>query len=681
MAQRIFLFIAFCLMQFIPQTVVAQGTDETVVEFFSNNATMEDNPKQHNYNITIFSPDGAWKMQLNYVADQMFGTFGNDDFRLSGEGRYYNYARNPKNDMVFYSFTDMNVTVSDEGTLYRIKANCLANNKTRFIVEATIDAPQPEDIIEDDLGYARVQPNSFYGTYNIYAENDRFKLAYGIVGDDLLGTFYRADMLMPELYDKKFDEQITVLNATAIHMQDGENTFMKVELLSNERILYSLTMFNGPYDLPIVQEKEITFAGCVLQDLSDMYGCYQFAGQNDDYQMALAVKPEVLESGKMVWSKDDMLLQYTNLVVGAEETFVDIFDIKATLERTEKSFCLKVELTSMDGTLYHITMLMEQGGYMPDAKDTVDIDFGHVEMLDYTQGMGTVGFIAVKPGQYQLRAYLYTPSLEGEFVTEDFLMDLCDIMVVNGNSYVFHDGKYANATMTKDEKGVTHIKVDMLGVDETLYRATMYIDDLKCLKDSTYNIGYDNDVTMVAIQDGTDDSYREYTLQFQDMEGVKEGEVGYDGNGYCFSFYFAHTGAGLGGEYGYSAGTLADDEPHTFVENGCEVRLAPVAGTLSVNPVQKIKINAGLISLTTYLYNIDFRFLGQNGSIYEGAGQNFLLCIDTEGQFVDITDDVLDSIKDQLAEQGYKVRKVLKDGKILVQKDSHEFDVQGRMRK
>lgn len=681
MKQRFFLYLTLCLTCLLPQSIWAQNSDEKVVEFLSDNATMEDNPNKQNYNITIFSPDGQWKMQLNYYSDSMFGTFSNDDFRLSGDGKYYNYVRNPKNDMVFYSFTDMNVTVTDEGTLYRVKANCLTNNKTRFIVEATIEAPQPQSTVTDDLGYARVQPNTFYGTYNIYAENDNYKLAYGVVSESLTGNFYRADMLMPELYDKKSDKSITILTASAVHTQEGDNTIMKAELLSDDHVLYILTMYNGPYEMPIVEEKDIDLENCFVQDLTEMYGCYQFAGQNKDYQFALAVKPEVLESGKTEWNKDDMLLQYTNLLLAADESFVDIFDIKATLERSEKLITLKADLTSMEGILYHINMPMDQGGYMPEAKDTVNIDFGHVAMVDYSQGMGIVGFIAVKPGEYQMRAYLYASKLEGEFVTDDFITDACDIMVISDNSYVFHDGKYANATMTKDEQNRTIITLDMLAVDETLYHATMYLDDLNCLKDSTYNISNDNGITMVAIQDGEDNSYHEYTLQFQDMEGVTEGEVGYDGNGYCFSFYFAHNGTGIGGEYGYSAGTLADDEIHTFVENGCEVRIGPVAGTLTVEPKQRLMIEVGGYYLRTYLYSTSFKFMGQNGAIYTGEGENFLICIDTEGYLVDITRDIVDSINEQLAEQGLKVRKVLKDGKIIVEKDGHEYDMQGRTRK
>lgn len=665
----------------MPASMLAQSEDEKLVEFFSDNATMEDDPNKNTYNITIFSPDGQWKMQLNYHSDSMFGTFGNADFRLDSDGKYYNYVRNPKNDMVFYSFTDMNVSVTNEGTCYRVVANCLTNNKMRFKVEATIKAPQAKEIRKDNLGYARVQPNSFYGTYAIYAENENYKLAYGVVGESLIGTFYRADLLLPELHDKKAGKDINVVTASAVHTKDGDNTNMTISVLGDDEVMYELTMYNGPYEVDIKEEKDITFNQVVLQDITDFYGCYQFGAQNDEYQMAIAVKSDVFTSGKTEWTKDDLIMQYTNLVITAEERFVDIFDIKAKMEVKDKSAKVYADVTSMDGILYHVVMNYQKDGYMPDPKETVNIDFGHVSVLDYSTELGKVGFGAVKPGKYQMRFYLYANKLEGDFTTSDFDMDKCDMMVVKSDdSYVFHDAKYVNANMEKTAEGKTMITVDMYGIDEVLYHGTMYIDDLKCMKDGEYPVGVESSTMMIGILEGSDDGYAEYQMQFQKVEFDEDYNV--VGDGYVFGFYFAHEGPGVAGKYSVSAGNLADDAVSLIYENGCEVRVGTVACTLELEAVRPITIDYGEDEVKTNLYNVNFKLLGQNNVIYTGKGTNALLCINNEdGNFIEVTEEYETAINQALAEQGMKVRKVLKNGMIIVEKNGNKFDVQGRQLK
>ena len=670
--------LLFSLLFLMPASMMAQDSDEKLIEFYSENATMEDNPKQNNYNITIFSPDGQWKMQLNYDSESMFGTFGNKEFRMDGNGKNYNYVRNPKNDMVFYSFVDMDVTVTDEGTCYRIKTNCLTNNKMRFKVEAVIAAPKAKETRQDNLGYARIQPNGFYGTYAIYAENENYKLGYGIVGNELLGTFYRADLLMPELYDKKADKDITVLTATAVHKKDGENTIMTIDILSEDLIQYQLTMFNGAYEIEVKEEKDITFTNVILQDLSDMYGCYQFGAANDDYQMSIAIASEAITSGKTEWKKDELLMQYTNLLINAEERLVDIFDINVKMEVQGKLVLVHADVTSMDGILYHVTMRYEPGGYMPEPEKTVNIDFGHVSMLDYSQGLGLIGVGAVKPGEYQMRFYMYAHDLEGDFVTDDFYMDACDMMVVNGNKYVFHDAKYVKANMVKED-GVTRITVDMYCVDDVLYQGTMYIDDLKCMKeDAVYPIDMASATTMIAMQMGNEDNYAEYEMQLQNIGNVYDDNDMIVGDGYLFSFYFGHEGNGVAGKYGLSDGTLAEGQVQMFFENGCEVRVGTVACTLDLKPLQSINVPVMGKNQKTCLYQINFMLLGENGVIYSGEGKNYLLCIDLEGNLVDIVEDSVTAINEALAPEGLKVRKVLKDGKIIVEKNGSKFDVQGR---
>lgn len=676
MKTRHYLFVLISLLCMLPKCAHSQNSGENVIEFFSNNTILEDDPKQQTYNITIFSPDGKWKMQLNYHSDNMFGTFGNDDFDLSGSGKNYNFVRNPKNDMVFYSFTDMNVSVTDEGTLYRVKANCLASNKTRFLVEATIDAPKPKETRTDNLGYARVERNDFYGTWAIYAENDNYKLGYGVTGEDLLGTFYRADMLMPELYDKKAGKSVNVLTATSLHTKNGDNTNMKIDILGDDLVMYSLTMFNGPYNVEITGEKTIEIHGAVVQDLTEMYGCYQFGGTNNEYGVSLAIKPEVLESKRTSWTYDDFVMQYTKLITMSDQAAIDIYDINANAITTDDGLMLKADITSMAGILYHVNMYLDAGDVMPEPSETVNIDFGHVSMIDYTKGVGTVGIGAFLQDKYQMRFYLNTYELDGSFSNSDFNLDMCDMMVVGGETFVFHDGKYMKATMEKQGDRIL-ITADMLCVNDVLYHATMYIDEMKCLEGGKYSIGLQND-HMVSILYGTGTIDNEFLLQFQDLDNVRDENEDIVGDGHCFSFYFANTGNSIGGSYGYSAGTLADDVYHTFYENRCEVRIAPVAGTLSIEPIEEVIAELDHFKVKTYIYNVEFQFVGQNNAIYEGEGDNFLVCIDEDGYLQDMDEQLTGILKQQLDEKGYRVRKVLKDGKIIIEKKDKVFDIQGR---
>lgn len=675
------LTLTLCLLMTLliglPTAAMAQEGEERRIEFFSENATMEDDPKQGVYNITIFSPDGEWKMQLNYHTDSMFGTFGNDDFLLSTTGRNYNYVRNPKNDMVFYSFVDMNVSVTAEETVYRVKANCLTNNRMRFIVEATIPAPKAKETRSDNLGYARLEQNPFYGTWAIYAENDNYKLGYGVASTELLGTFYRADMLMPELYDKQSGQAIKIIYGTAVHTQDGENTLLHIDLLSDEYVQYSLDMFNGPYQIDITGEQDILIGSTALQDLTEVYGCYQFGGTNGAWGMAIAVKPEVLTSGRTSWTRDDLIMQYTRLVTLPDMTAVEIFDITAELTvGADSELTLRAEVTGMNGILYHVTMVSRE--VAPEVTETVNIDFGPVAVLDYTRGIGVVGIGAVLPEAYQMRCYLQTHELEGDFANADVLLDMSDVMVVNRDrgTYVFHDAKYVTAHMER-QGDETHITIDMIGVDNVLYHATMTLQDMTCMHDMEINVDQSS-ARMVAVQEDCDGESAEYTLQFQDMDNVYDADYNIVGDGYALSYYFSHKDvAAIGGDYGYSAGTLYDDEWHTFFEHGCEVRVAPVAGTLTLQPLQQGVLKIGALQVTTYLYKVASQFVGQNGAIYTLAGNNFLLCVDPDGNYISMDEGALSAINATLAPQSLRVGKVLKNGQLLIQKDNTRYDLQG----
>lgn len=661
-----------------PSKAAAQGADDNTVSFVADRVVMEDDPNNRNYCFALYSPDGQWKAQINYYADEMCGTFTTEDFDLDGSGKNFNFVRNPKNDMVFYFFKEMNVTVADEGARYHINANCLASNNTRYLMEGYVVHAIPTDTIHYDLGYASITQNAFYGTYTISAENADLKLNYGIVANDYIGTFYRADLLLPELIDKHTGEPIKIINAIAHHVREDESTTrLTIDLTDEANICHSITMFNAPYTVDIVEEIDVNLGThCVLQDLTQMYGCYQFGGQNEDYAVAIAVNPEAFESGRTEWTIEDVFMPYTNIVRLADNAFMQIHDINMRVVSTENHLLtLDADVTCRDGVLFHIKLQLELPGYVPEPKETIDIDFGRVAVLDYSQGLGVIGLGAVKPGEYQMRVYLNDHELNGEYTNDDVILDACDVMVISGDSYIFHDAMNTTATVRRHPSGRLLIDVNMLGVDTVMYHGTMYLEPLRCMKDSEYNISVEDLVTMVALLEGSDGDYSEYTVQLQDLDEVPEGER--HNEGYVFSFYLGHEGKGIAGEYGYSDGTLALDEPHIFIEGGTEVRVAPMAGTLSIKPLEVTALPFGSTTYDTTLYEIEFHFVGTNGVLYEGKGENLLFCIDLDGEFITLDEGLLDHINTTLAPRGLRVRKVLDNGRMILETLDGNYELNG----
>lgn len=690
----IFLIMMLCAFVF-KANAQGQLATENVVSFTASKVVMEDDPNNHNYVFSLFSPDGQWKIQINYYADSMFGTFTTDDFNLAGSGRNYNYVRNPKNDMVFYSFKEMDVEVTDNVTTYDIKANCLASNNTRFIVEGSVEVAIPTETVQLDLGYANVVENPFYGIYTLSAENDDYHLEYGIVGESLFGTFYRADLLMPELTDRATGQKVPIVNATAIHTADDDGTkHFAIDLISEDLVCYSITMFNAPIDITVTEEISIDLGThCALQDLTEMYGCYQFGGQNEEYGVAIALTPEAIESGRREWTLADIYLPYTTVVRMADGSRPTIHDVKASFSTEGYLATLLADILCLDGTLYHVRMGLELPGYVPDPIRTVELDYGRVAVLDYTQGLGTVGIGGVLPGKSQMRLYLNAHDLVGEFTTDDIIADMCDVMTTNGDAFAFHDAWDVKTHVTRSADDILHFDIHMLCKDTVMYHATMYLPPLRCMasgnpdKEVNYTLSSDEGYQFLALRQGTDGEYAEYTLQYGNAEFYYDNDDDDDFGHYegdLFSFYLGHEGTGLAGEYGYSAGTLAEDEPHLFFEDRTEVRVAPVAGTLSITPVTPITLYIGQLRYTTTVYKVEFHFVGQNGVVYNGEGSDYLICIDGETsdedniRYVEITEPLPDGIRDALAERGYTVRKTLSsDGRMLIVTPNGKYNLNG----
>lgn len=628
------------------------------IRFTASSMLLEDNPNQNNYNFTLYSPDGEWKVQLNYNAESMFGTFTSEDFDLTGNGKNYNYARNPKNDMMFYSFVDIVCTVSASTTEYYLTANCLTSNNKRFLIEGTMEAPIPTDSVEIDLGYAKAICNNFYETFTFKAENENYKLEYGIVSQRIDGTFYTADLLKPELFDKNANSDIEIVRGTAYHRISNDTTYLTLHALDNHKKLYKINMYNCARVVDVTAEDSIYFhSNTMLQDLTELYGCYQLAAINDEWAVSIALLPDAFENGTKSWSMEDIFMPYTMLIHLSDEKTLDLCNVNVRMEEENEPYLYAFysDILTDDGTLYHVKMRFEDTPYIPAARDTVNINFGTISVLDYSKGSGIVGLGAIRPNKYQLRLYLYTDVLEGNYTSDYLVTDHSDLLLIDESTLKFRDIVRANTYITETD-GTKYVIADVLTTDTILYHTKMIIPNLKCMNDTTIDL---SNAQMVAIQSVNQEinekEYSEYRLQFQNTSNVAFQQV--------FSFYFPHEGKGIAGEYGYSAGTLATDEYHTFIESNIEVRVGAIAGTLNFTPVESLTLKSGY---KTTIYDTHFQFLGQNGAIYTADAHQYLICVDNEGNKVNMEEPELSDLNQIIEERGWKVKKMLKNGIFII---------------
>ena len=79
----------------------------------------------------------------------------------------------------------------------------------------------------------------------------------------------------------------------------------------------------------------------------------------------------------------------------------------------------------------------------------------------------------------------------------------------------------------------------------------------------------------------------------------------------------------------------------------------------------------------THYYEVSASVLAENGIIYHLEGTTFLLCVNAEtGEWVELTEN-MSALNDALMEHGFRVRKVLRDGRILIECADGTFDMQG----
>lgn len=645
-------------------------------------------------NIFTFVGTGSdgkqWSSQIEFNADSIFGEWKDNDF-YNWDGSHgsgsFNFLRQANSDIVFYAYKEAltaHITKNEQETTL-IDVNGLINvwgSWRRVLIHAEIAAPAPEDTVYADLGVAAVIVNSFFGTTIIEGKNDTYHLAFGITGTELEdGTYLMGNMLKPELILLPADTiEPADANVVISTRADSEKEIV-LTMLSTENILYIISMHTG--QLPITDTVAIDCRASEIRDYSLEYQLFEVSGQATGYNVAVAIAADYwnnLLAGDTLTNKQ-LVMNYTSIADMQTEAIVRIFDAKVSLQMIEQNKgILYANLKGVNGTLYQVTMPIGFS-YLPEAKDTVNIDCGEgVGRIDYRQGIGYIGLILYKQGVADAQVVLYNGmSLLGTFTPEYFDYEQCRIMEVRDTVLVFHDIKAAQITLDSIHDTL-HITLDAVAINDTLYHMTAWMGPKRCLTGDSvsYNIGTDNNVHMVALRapaPGEEDADI-YHINFQ--RGVSEdSEIARDAEIWNFGIWQEDVD-GVEGIYGYSEGTMDDRLYHTIYEDGVEIYLAPVAGTMEIEVVEEITIPYEGGEYNTHIYTIVSDFVAENGVLYHLSGTNYIICADAEtGVLIELTEQLLTALTEALSEKGYRVEKILRDGQLIIVSGGKEYDVMG----
>lgn len=645
-------------------------------------------------NIFTFVGTGSdgkqWNSQIEFNADSIFGEWKNNDFYnwdgSQGSGSF-NFLRQANSDMVFYAYKEQlaaYITKNEEETTL-IDVNGLINvygSWRRVLIHAEIAAPAPDDTVYTDLGIAAVIANPLYGTTIIEGENDTYHLAFGITGTNMEdGTYLMGNMLKPELILLPADTiEPADANVVISTRTDGEKEIV-LNMLSTENILYIVSMHTG--QLPITDTVAIDCHASDIRNYALEYQLYYISGQATDYSVAIAIAESAwlnLIAGDTLTSKQ-LVMNYTSIADIKASALVRTYDAEVSLQLIEQDKgILYANLKGVNGTLYQVTMPIGFS-YLPAAKDTVNIDCGEgVGRIDYHQGIGYIGLILYKQGVADAQVVFQNDmSLRGTFTPEYFDYEQCRVMEVKGDVLTFHDIKAALITLDSINDTL-HITLDAVAINDTLYHMTAWMGPKRCLTGDSvaYSISANNNVNMVALRNpapGEEDADI-YHINFQ--RGVnEEGEVINDAEIWNFGIWQEDVD-GVAGIFGYSDGTMDDRLYHTLYEDGVEIYLAPVAGTLEIEVVDEIVIPYDGDEYKTHIYNIRSEFVAENGMLYRLSGANAIICADAEtGMFIELTEQLRTALNEALAEKGYRVEKILRNGQLIIVSGGKKYNVMG----
>lgn len=707
--KNIFVSLCIALLALLSTTTNAQAVVAAdTLSITVNSIVPELNPNINDYTFSFYGSDNtgkSQKVQIRYNSPSMYGTFTNNDFYnwdgSQGTGSY-NYIRRTDSDLGFYAFkNELTAIVADSVGATILDVNGLINvygKWTRVLLHGVIPAPAPDDTISLDLGQATVIPMDQFGyTYlRIDAANPTYSLAFGIAGLNALqaGTYYQSEMLRPDLVQLP-DDTIPMSNALLVvtNRTDGYHD-LSLDLLSESNILYHISMHTG--EVIATDTIEVVCPNGLIQNLTEMYGIYQLAGVSSNYQIAIGLTPGVIEQSQLAFTNDSVSLAHTRILDVAGERLIQIQQASGWFEPDSTAFLPRMlvhaDLLAITGTLYRVTFPVG-GSQMPVATDTTYVDCGdYVGRLDYTYG---AGYLALVVGNEDVDAHVLVYNglqMTGSFGTDMFVYESEDyqshITIYNDPNvdYLFSDIQAAEMRM--DSIGDTvHIQLNVVTKSLHMFCFTANLLPTYALSDSevTYTINTPilDDGAMVAIRLDKFGNEQTFRLQFQRSDNWDE-EGQPVGDDYEFwNFIFMQDSVdGMGGTYGYSAGTLMEDAFHYIVEHGTEILLAPMAGTLTLNVGSAVTIPAAALGTATdyhtHLYSVQADMVMQNGIIYHLTGTNFLLCIDliTE-QWVELSEQVITAIDEVLAPEHMRVKKVLRNGMLLIETTDATYNLHG----
>lgn len=676
----------------VPETAV-----KDTLEFTTTDVLPEVSDNEGKYIYSIFSLEGKWKVQINYDAASRYGHITEKEFGLSGENAYYNYIRDAKNDQEVYHFKKLEATVTEgaDGET-QIEINGLINPDyfhkdvfRRVLVHATLPAYTPKDTTVIDMGHAYVSNNEYLSMeglnyYTIEAHSEGYTLLSGFFAKDLSdGAYSTRDLVKPYLIHKGLVNDTLSLCAACEHILrvshvDAVHHFT-YDIISEDLHLYRV-LFDD--EVVKIEPKDTVLIQCYntqATDLSDEYGVYTYFGENNTYQVTIAVKKSAVENKNMVYSNSDIDFNYSlvyNVLTGDK---VQLNSATATLvDNGDQTYDLRGDLIGRDEILYKVVMPI---GYsvLPDDVDTVDITM-KLGRIDYATGTpGVVGIVGYT-NEAEMHVYFYnTGKLEGEFKEDRFFYQ--------GNSYLtrptetgyrFTNITWANAELTKvgDDTQMTFL---LYTITNEMFRVSIDMPKLECLTKEKYSVDYMDDVYMVAIRDTVFPSGDAiFTVQLQYAEDfTKEGEP--VGDQFYFTYQFiTDDSLSLAGKFAYNDTTLNMDRWHTIIEKNIELYVGPMAGTLEIVPEDVVALNYGGQRYQSYLYTISSSFVGENGLVYELAGQNMVIAIDGQGNLLTLREDLGEEGLEITDAEGKVVKKQLINGQLYIEHAGRRYTVLGQ---
>jgi len=644
----------------------------------------EPDPNNREYVFTLFgSADGKdYKTQIDYFADTMYGTFTDADFNLSGSGKNFNYIRTTDGSKM-WSFKHLDVEVTNVNGDTHIALNGLVQNLgqwRRILITADIAAPAPTDTLDVDLGQVSVIPNTFLGYTLLEAANEEYALTFGLTGYSELkaGTYYRTELLRPDFVKLPSDTiqaeraQMVIADSTVAGLKN-----LYLDLISTSNRLYRIAMHTDT--LSAKDTVDVACNQATLTNLESMYNIYQFVGANSQYQVALAVRPGVIRQSMLEIPADSVDLSYTQ-VLPAGGNLVRIQSASGRVEIDPEGIgrqTVYADLLGTNGTLYRVTFPFG-GSNLPAAADTTMVDCGeYVGRLDFTKGPGWMGLVL---GNNDVDVHVTVNNdmlMKGTFTSDCFNYEGSYITTYQDNDGVIRFSDVQLAELRMDSIGnKVRMELDVITITNKMYcfRATMPAMYALSELEVNYQAGMDV-AQMVALRTGVNT----YHMQVQRYDDVNDdGEI--VGNAEIWDFCFKQEAIdGISGQYGIAAETLETTQ-QTIYENGTEILLNPMAAILTITAGDAITVEWPEGSnYQTHNYSIEARFATENLHIYNITGNNILICVDGEtGDPVEFTETDISSIAQVLGKQGFAMKKVLRNGVILLEREGKSYNLQGQ---